>query len=105
MLINNEEWEIRFVSPTSSILRNTDGSFTLGVTVPKWRKIYINCNISGKLLRRVIAHEVSHAEFASRGIIVPLYIEEGLADILSDNIVDVNNITNIICNYCGKCDY
>lgn len=103
MLINNSEWEIRFVSPTSSILRNSNGKYTLGVTIPQWKKIYIANSIKGILLKRVLAHEIAHAEFASRGVFVPEYIEEVLADIISDNIVDTYNLTNEYCSLTGNC--
>lgn len=101
--INGEYWDISFVSPYSSILRNNDGHYTLGVTIPEWRKIYIANNIYGSLLKHVLAHEVSHAEFASRGLFVPIYVEEVLADILADNILDVETQTNALCRLYGKC--
>lgn len=101
--INNSLWNIEFVPWNSSILRNYDGQYTLGVTIPNWRKIYIANNISGELLKRVISHEVAHTEFWTRGLIVPVYIEEILADAISDNIVDTNNQTNNICRIIGKC--
>ncbi len=103
MMINNSEWEIRFVSPTSSILRNPNGEYTLGVTIPQWKKIYISNAIKSVLLKRVLAHEIAHAEFASRGVFVPEYIEEVLADIISDNIVDTYNLTNNFCSSTGMC--
>lgn len=101
--INGDVWDIQFVSPHSSILRNPDGNYTLGVTIPKWKKIYISNILYGDKLKNVIAHEISHAEFCSRGLFVPIEIEEILADIIADNILDVNYITNDFCNFYGKC--
>lgn len=103
MLINNEFWNIRFVYPNDEILYIGNGKYTLGVTVPEWKTIFISDDLRGELLRRVIAHEIAHAEFASRGLIVPVYVEEVLADIVSDNIVDTNNLTNDFCYCTGRC--
>lgn len=103
LFINNQSWKLIFVCPDDPILCVNNNSYTLGVTIPAWHRIYIANNIIGKLLKRVISHEVSHAEFCSRGLIVPLYVEEVLADIISDNIVDTNNQTYNICEIIGKC--
>lgn len=101
--INGEYWKLLFVVPNDPILYIGRNSFTLGVTVPSWRRIYIANNINGILLRRVLSHEIAHSEFSSRGLVVPVYVEEILADIISDNIVDTNNQTEYICNIIGKC--
>lgn len=105
--INGEEWDLRFVSPYSSILKNNNGKYTLGVTIPEWRRIYISNEIYGQLLHHVLCHEITHAEFAARGLILPVYVEEVLADIIADNSLEVMNMTNAIhsnlCRYYGKC--
>lgn len=87
--INNEEWDLRFVSPYSSILMSPSGEYTFGVTIPERRTIYLSNELSGEMLDRVLYHELVHAEFISRGIYIPIELEECLADIISDNIVDV----------------
>lgn len=103
MIINNQYWQLRIVPYSSSILRNPNGSYTLGVTIPEWRMIFI-ADVKDKILfKRVLAHELSHAEFASRGLFVPIYIEEVLSDIISDNIVDVNNLANEYCKCTNRC--
>lgn len=105
--INGEDWDLRFVSPYSSILKNNDGNYTLGVTIPEWKRIYIANNIRGNLLHHVLCHELSHAEFAARGLFLPEYVEECLADIIADNSLEVINMTNAIhknlYKYYGKC--
>lgn len=103
LLINNEEWDLQFVDPYSSVLLGPNGEYSLGVTIPEWRKIYINDQLYGIGLKRVLSHEIAHAEFATRGLIVPVYVEECLADIISDNIVDTYNLTNEICYYLKTC--
>ena len=100
--INGEYWKLLFVSPNDPILYIGNG-FTLGVTIPAWHRIYIANNLNGDKARLVISHEVAHAEFASRGLFVPIYIEEVLADIVADNILDVYTHTNNVCRHYGKC--
>ena len=101
--IKGEEWDLRFVSPYSSILKNYDGKYTLGVTIPEWKKIYIANNISNNLLYHVLCHELTHAEFAARGLFLPEYVEECLADIIADNSLEVRNLTNAIYNNLCRC--
>lgn len=103
LYINNQPWKILFVCPDDPILYIGRNSYTLGVTIPFWYRIYIANTISGELLKRVISHEIAHAEFCSRGLNMPIYVEECLADIVSDNIVDTNNQTYNICKIIGKC--
>ena len=97
--INGEEWDLRFVSPYSSILRTPQGNYTLGVTIPEWKRIYLSNNLSGYLFHHVLSHELSHAEFAARGLCLPEYVEECLADIIADNSLEVLKTANEIhCN-------
>lgn len=101
--INGHIWSLEFVSPTNPILYVGNGKYTYGVTIPEWQSIYIADDVGGKFLKNIIAHELSHAEFAARGVKVPSYIEEVLADIISDNITDVSYLTNGLCKYYKKC--
>ena len=96
MLINNNYWDLVFVNSFNSMLYIGNGKYTYGVTIPEYHLIAIANDIHGEFLYRVLCHELSHAEFASRGLILPIYIEECLADIISDNIVDVGFMANNI---------
>lgn len=100
--INGELWKLYMISPDDPILRVDDG-YTLGVTIPAWHRIYVNKQLYGDMLKSVLAHEIAHAEFASRGLIVPVYTEEVLADIISDNILDTFIQMNNVCRYYGRC--
>lgn len=101
--INGETWKLVFVAPNDPVLYIPNNKYTLGVTIPYFHRIYIANDLYGNKLKSVIAHEVAHAEFSSRGLIVPMYVEEVLADILSDNILDTYTQTNNICRYYGRC--
>lgn len=106
-LINNEEWDLQFVPPFSPILMTEDYNYTLGVTIPAERTIYIADNIYGDLLHHVLTHEIFHAELASRGVFVPLYIEEAICDLVADHELDTINIArnvhNNLCKFYGRC--
>jgi len=105
--INGELWKICFVYPYSPILMNNDGSYTLGVTVPENRTIYLSNELYGKDLDKVLSHELFHAEMISRGVYIPIYIEEALADIVSDHYMEAiditNNVHNNLCRYYNRC--
>lgn len=101
--INGQPWILSMVAYNDPILYVGNNEYTLGVTIPAWRRIYINNTLCGDLLKSVVAHEIAHAEFASRGLIVPVYTEEVLADIISDNIVDTFIQMNNVCRYYGRC--
>lgn len=98
MTINEEHWDLVFVPPNDPILYIGNGNYTLGVTVPEWRMVLVSNAISGDLLHRVLCHEIAHAEFISRGLILPTYVEECLCDIIADNIVDIGEIAKSVYN-------
>lgn len=106
-LINNEPWHLEFVDSHDPILLNPDGNYTVGVTIPEYRTIFIADNISGDYLHHVLCHELFHAEMVSRGVFVPEYIEEALCDIAADYSLETidmtNDIHNNLCRYYGKC--
>lgn len=101
--INGELWKLFLVAPDDLVLYVGNGYYTKGVTIPELKRIYIANNINGNFLKHVIAHEVAHAEFASRGLVVPVYTEEVLSDIIADNILDTYIQMNNVCRYYGKC--
>lgn len=96
IIINNSPWYLRFVPPNHPILINDDGRFTLGVTVLNHHTIYIANNIRGARLHHVLAHELFHAEMMSRGVNVPTYIEEALADLIADYSLETLNIADYV---------
>lgn len=100
--INGETWKLCFVSPTDPILRVDDG-YTLGVTIPVWRRIYISNAIEGSLLRKVFIHELCHAFVYEYGIYLPIYYEEVFADALATYGEVIINKGNMLCAYCNKC--
>lgn len=105
--INEEPWNLYFVPSDSDVLVSDRGEFTLGITVPSERTIYIADNINGDLLHHVLCHELFHAEMVARNVFLPIYIEEVLCDIVADNAFETmdiaNNIHKNLCRYYGRC--
>lgn len=102
--INGVDWCLQFVEPNDPILYNPEtDEYTLGVTVLEHCTIYLADNLYGELLHHVLSHELSHAEFLSRGLNLPPYIEEVLSDIIADNILEIRDmaecIHNNLCRY------
>lgn len=90
--INGEPWKILLVSSNDPILYIEKNKYTLGVTVPEWHRIYICRHLREDVFYNVLYHELTHAEFASRGLFLPEYIEECLADITADNMSNIVNL-------------
>lgn len=66
--INGVEWDVLYVDSYSPYLERSDGSLTLGVTDYNTKTIYLNKTLKGNLLKRVLTHEICHAEVFSRNI-------------------------------------
>lgn len=107
MLINNNYWDLAFVNPHDEILYIGNGQYTLGVTIPEIRTIFIADNIRGDLLHHVLTHELWHAEMVSRNVYVPLYIEEALCDLVADHELEAisiaRNVHKNLCKYYNRC--
>lgn len=81
--INNRDWEIVFVPPSSGKLCRSDGSRTVGVTDGNDGCVYLSDMLAGKFLRKVICHELCHCFMMSYDITIPIEQEEFLADWIS----------------------
>ena len=66
--INNIKWKINFVSANFPLLQRLNGEFTIGACDNLTRTIYINNLIEGKLLNKVLCHEIVHAAMFSYGV-------------------------------------
>ena len=60
--INNEEWYVKFVSNYHPMLYRSDGSLSIGACDDNDKTIYINNTLNGYFLKKVLCHEITHAE-------------------------------------------
>lgn len=81
--VNNQEWKLQFVKPSSKDLMRSDNSITLGVTDNNTRTVYINNRLSDYMTNKVLAHEICHVFAFSFDYSMPIEVEETVADFFS----------------------
>lgn len=81
--INNIDWDIVFVNPSSEYLKRSDASKTVGVTDGNLYTIFLSDRLQGAFLHKVLAHELCHVFCISYNIHMPIDEEERLADWIS----------------------
>ena len=67
-LINNVYWKLAFVAPNFPLLRRSDGEYTVGACDNLTRTIYLNENLQGDFLKKVLCHEIVHAAMFSYNV-------------------------------------
>lgn len=95
MYINDEYWYVLLALPNNPSLRRPDGSYALGACDDTVKTIYINQTLDHKTMRKVLAHEITHAAMFSYNINLSLDQEEILADLISlygQEIIDKTNL-------------
>ncbi len=95
-VINGVEWRLKFVPHGSDLLMRSDGSRTIGVTDNVDQTIYIDETIHGRLLKKVLCHELTHAAIFSYGVELNIMQEELLADLIATYGQEIIVITNKI---------
>jgi len=74
----------------------SDGSRTIGVTDNSDQTIYIDETLHGRLLKKVLCHELTHAAIFSYGVELDFMQEELLADLIATYGQEIIAITNKI---------
>ena len=95
-MINGQRWNIAFVPPYHRLLEKSDGSFTVGATDIDTHTIYINNQLYGSFLKKVLCHEITHAAMYAYNISMPINQEELFADIMATYGEEIINMTNTI---------
>lgn len=81
--VNNQEWQLQFVKPSSKDLMRSNNSITLGMTDNNTRTVYINNRLSDYMTNKVLAHELCHVYAFSFDYSMPIEVEEVVADFFS----------------------
>lgn len=97
-LINNVYWKLAFVAPTFPLLQRINGDYSIGACDNLTRTIYINQNLEGRLLEKVLCHQITHAAMFSYGVYLTYQQEELIADLISTYGEQIIYITNKIFN-------
>ena len=93
--INDIEWDIIFTNNTKELQRS-DGSVTFGVTDVNILGIFIWSSLRGRMLRKVMVHELSHAFIFSYGYFLTLEEEEFLCSFIDTYAEDIIEYTDSI---------
>lgn len=81
--INNEQWFIKFVSPTHPILLMNNGEYSAGTCDDYTKTIYLANDLEGSFLKKVLSHEIVHSAMFSYNVYLNYEQEEILADIIA----------------------
>lgn len=82
-LVNNQEWELMFVKPSSRQLIRSDGSITIGMTDNNTKTVYINNRLNSALTDKVVCHELTHVFAFEFDYSMDIETEEIVADFMS----------------------
>lgn len=95
-LINNIYWKINYVPSDFPLLQRMTGEYTIGACDNLTRTIYINENLQGKLLKKVLCHQITHAAMFSYNVDLSPQQQELIADLISTYGEEIIYITNKI---------
>ena len=93
-IINGVEWQVVKTSTTHPKLFRSNGSLSIGACDNATKKIYLNENLRGEQLKKVLCHEITHAAMFSYGVNLTIEQEELVADLIAtygEEIIDVTN--------------
>lgn len=96
--INGEEWDVLLVSPFHPQLQRVDGSWTVGACDDNYKTIYISEDLDYPFVKKVLAHELTHAAMFSYNVYLSLEQEELLADIVATYGQEIVCKTNLFFN-------
>ena len=97
-LINNIYWKLTFVPPNFPLLQRLNGQYSIGSCDNLTRTIYINQNLQGVLLKKVLCHQITHAAMFSYNVNLSIEQEELIADLISTYGQEIIYVTNKIFN-------
>lgn len=96
--INQVQWSLKFVPPTSPALMRNDGSHTVGICDNNTKTIYLSDELHGNFFKKVLCHELVHASMFSYGVELTLEQEELLADMIATYGEEIIKTTNVLFN-------
>jgi hypothetical protein len=96
--INKEHWNVKMCSEHHPMLRRSDGSLSVGACDDASKTIYLNGNLRGDFLKKVLCHEITHAAMFSYNVELSVEQEEILAEIIATYGEEIIDITNTLFN-------
>lgn len=95
-IINNEQWFVTYVPANDMMLLRPDGMYTVGVCDDMTKTIYLSEELYGDFLKKVLAHEITHAAMFSYNVYLTYEQEELIADIIATFGEEIIQITNLL---------
>lgn len=92
--INGIDWEILFVDENSPFLRRSNGVSTFGMTDGNLCTVFLSDKLYGRMLKKVLTHELCHCVTMSLGIYMNILQEEQMADFIAtygENILKLSD--------------
>jgi hypothetical protein len=65
------------------MLQRPNGEYSVGCCNNFDKTIYLSHDLYGAFLKKVLTHEISHAAIYSYNVVLPLMIEEEVADLIA----------------------
>lgn len=96
--VNGQTWELLFVGANDAELQRSNGTISLAVTDNNDKTVYVNRNVHGAMLDKVLCHELCHVFSFANGLHIPIETEEIIADFLATYGRDVFNVADEILN-------
>ena len=94
--INGIKWDIKMVEPYHYMLRRPQGDYSVGCCNNDDKTIYLSRQLNGTFLKKVLAHELSHAALFSYSVVLPLSLEEQVADIIAIYGQEIISLTDFL---------
>lgn len=95
-IINGEHWRVVLCSVHHPMLIRSDGSLSVGACDDASKTIYLNGNLRGDFLKKVLCHELTHAAMFSYNVELTIEQEELLAELIATYGEEIIDITNIL---------
>lgn len=99
VLINGIVWNVIFTNNFDDLTR-MDGTVTLGITDLDKQTIYLFSMLKGRMLRKVLIHELTHAFMFSYNFYLTIEEEEFVCSFLDTYGDEIINDTDYLINYC-----
>lgn len=99
VLINDILWNVVFTNNFDDLTR-MDGTVTLGITDLDKQTIYLFSMLKGRMLRKVLIHELTHAFMFSYDFYLTIDEEEFVCSFLDTYGDEIINDTDYLINYC-----
>lgn len=94
--INGEEWRVLATYKNHPKLKRQDGTYSVASCDDETKTIYVDKTLYGSFLKKVLAHEITHAAIFSYNVDLSYDQEELLADLIATYGDEIIQITNTV---------